>query len=206
MARIARLGALGALLMLVGSTSSAVAAPSTSLVVSQVYGGGGNQGATYTNDFIEVFNRGTTEINLRAWSVQYAASGGTSWQRTHLTDVKLAAGQYYLVREAAGTRGTTPLPPPDALGSIPMAGGAGKVALVSNQDTLQGVCPTVGVVDFVGYGSGTNCFEGSGPTGTLANATAALRRGGGCVDTDQNTGDFTVTAPTPRNAGAARNI
>ena len=39
--------------------------------------------------------------------------------------------------------------------------GAGKVALVSNQDTLQGSCPTAGVVDFVGYGPGTNCSEGA---------------------------------------------
>jgi predicted extracellular nuclease len=133
---MARLGALCALFLLVGWTSTAVAAPSTSLVISQVYGGGGNQGATYTQDFIEVFNRGSAEVSLKDWSVQYASSGGTSWQRTNLTDVTLAAGQYHLVREAMGNGGTTPLPAPDALGSIPMAGGAGKMALVSNQDTL----------------------------------------------------------------------
>jgi hypothetical protein len=29
------------------------------VVISQVYGGGGNTGATYTHDFIELFNSGT---------------------------------------------------------------------------------------------------------------------------------------------------
>ncbi len=31
-------------------------AVSTDVVISQVYGGGGNSGATYKNDFIELFN------------------------------------------------------------------------------------------------------------------------------------------------------
>ena len=39
--------------------SSLVAAPAAGqIVISQVYGGGGNTGATYRNDFIELFNRG----------------------------------------------------------------------------------------------------------------------------------------------------
>ena len=32
------------------------AATETSVVISQVYGGGGNGGSTYKNDFIELFN------------------------------------------------------------------------------------------------------------------------------------------------------
>ena len=62
-----------------------MAAPSTTVVVSQVYGGGGNAGATYTHDFIELFNRGSSVVSLNGWSVQYASSAGTSWQRTNLT-------------------------------------------------------------------------------------------------------------------------
>ena len=76
-----------------------------------------------------------------------------------------------------------------------MSGTAGKVALVSNQVTLTGSCPTAGVVDLVGYGSATNFFEGAAPTATLSNTTAALRRGGGCVETDDNGADFAVAAP-----------
>ena len=70
------------------------------LVISEVYGGGGNNGATYTHDFIEIFNAGTTSVNLGGYSVQYTSASGTSWQVTPLTSVNLAPGQYYLVQQA----------------------------------------------------------------------------------------------------------
>ena len=44
------------------------------VVISQVYGGGGNVGATYTHDFVEVFNRGTEAVSLADWSVRYATA------------------------------------------------------------------------------------------------------------------------------------
>src|SRR4051812_35386360 len=86
-------------------------AVSTSIVISQVYGGGGNSGATLTNDFIELFNRGSAAVDLTGWSVQYASAAGTTWQRTNLTGT-LGAGQYFLIQESAGTGGTTALPTP----------------------------------------------------------------------------------------------
>ena len=54
-------------------------AVSPDVVISQVYGGGGNSGATITNDFIELYNRGTEPVPLDGWSVQYASSAGTTW-------------------------------------------------------------------------------------------------------------------------------
>ena len=38
------------------------------IVISQVYGGGGNTGATYKNDFIELFNAGGESVNITGWS------------------------------------------------------------------------------------------------------------------------------------------
>ncbi len=179
---------------------------SSTIVISQVYGGGGNAGATLKNDFIELFNKGTSPVDLSTWSVQYASTTGTSWQRTNLTGT-LQPGHYYLVQEAAGTGGTTNLPTPDATGTIAMALGAGKVALINNQTTIGTIaCPTgATVVDFVGFGVGTNCFEGVGPTPTLSNTTAALRAGAGCTDTDSNSADFTAVAPNPRNTASSLN-
>src|SRR5919198_6627241 len=165
------------------------------IVISQVYGGGGNAGATLKNDFIEVFNAGSSSVSLAGWSVQYASAAGSTWQTTNLSGT-LAAGQYFLVQEAAGTGGTTNLPPPDATGSIAMAAGAGKVALVSSTTALSGTCPG-GTVNFVGYGSTANCFEGAGPTATLTNTTAALRLLDGCTDTDANSLDFVTGSPNP---------
>src|ERR687884_1193560 len=175
-------------------------AVSSTIVVSQVYGGGGNAGATYKNDFIELYNRSAAPVSVNGWSVQYAATTGTTWQRTALSGT-IAAGGYYLAQEAAGAGGTTSLPPPDAIGTTNMSATAGKVVLMSNNTTIASgtVCP-LGAVDLVGYGSGTNCSE-TLPTATLSNTTAALRNGGGSVDTDNNSADFTVGAPTPRNTG-----
>src|ERR1041384_4848852 len=89
-------------LMLAALPMQSVQAISADIVISQVYGGGGNSGATYKNDFIELYNRGAAPASLTGWSVQYAATTGTSWQRTNLTAVTLQPGQYYLVQEAAG--------------------------------------------------------------------------------------------------------
>lgn len=177
------------------TTAAAVANP---LRISQVYGGGGNSGATYTHDFIELYNAGTTTLNLNGLSVQYASAAGTSWQVTNLTG-SLVPGQYYLIQQAAGTGGTTALPTPDATGTIAMAATNGKVALVNSTTALSGSCPLGGnVLDFVGFGT-ANCFEGAGATPALTNTTADLRNNNGCQDTDQNAADFTVGAPTPRN-------
>ena len=185
---------------MVAFASTALAA--SDVVISQVYGGGGNSGATYKNDFVEIFNRGVCPVDITGWSIQYGSATGStvggSGFTTTLSGV-LQPGQYYLVQEAAGTGGTTPLPTPDATGSIAMSATAGKVALC-NSATQAPACPAgqPGVADFVGYGSTANCSE-TAPTATLSNTNAALRGSGGCTDTDNNSSDFSTGAPTPRN-------
>lgn len=178
--------------------------PPTTIKVSQVYGGGGNSGSTYTNDFIEVYNQGPTTIDVSNWSVQYNSAGLTGlWQVTNLCPVAstctVAPGHYYLVQESLGAGGTTSLPTPDATGAILMNGTSAKVALVASTNPLTG-CPSGGtVVDLVGYGSAANCFETS-PTGNISATTAAVRRGNGCIDTDNNASDFVIVGAIPRNS------
>jgi uncharacterized protein len=175
------------------------------VVISQVYGGGGNSGATYTHDFIELFNRGDAAQNLAGWSVQYASATGTSWQTTSVTGT-LQPGQYYLIQQAAGSGGTTALPTPDATGSIAMSATAGKVALVSSTTALTGACPSGSpVVNLVGFGSTASCFEGTGPTPAPSNTNAVARAGAGCTDTKNNAADFAAGAPTPRNTASPLN-
>lgn len=172
------------------------------VVISQVYGGGGNSGATLKSDFIELRNNGAAPVDLSGWSVQYASSAGTSWARTALTGT-IPAGGYYLIKQADGAGGTVDLPTPDAIGTLAMAGTAGKVALVNNNVSLSGACPVGGptVIDFVGYGTAANCSE-TAPTATLTNSTAALRKNDGATDTGNNSADFSTGAPTPRNTGS----
>ncbi len=185
----------------IGSTPTAQAS-SEGVVISQVYGGGGNSGATYKNDFIELFNRGNTAISVTGWSVQYASSAGTSWTSTELSGT-IQPGKYFLIQQAAGAGGTVDLPTPDATGNIAMGGSGGKVALVNNNTALSGACPT-GVVDFVGFGTSANCSETS-PTPNTSNTMAAIRAGNGCTETDNNSADFIIAAPTPRNSASPIN-
>src|SRR5688500_7444942 len=162
------------------------------VVISQVYGGGGNLGATYKNDFIELYNPTRDTVYLNGWSVQYASANGNTWARTPLAGY-IKPGGYYLIQQAQGAGGTVALPAPDAVGTILMAAGSGKVALVRNATILtapSGGCPAKDfIVDQVSYGS-SNCFDGSGPTGTLSSTESAIRKDDGCTDTDNNAADF----------------
>ncbi|WP_327293174.1 endonuclease/exonuclease/phosphatase family protein [Streptomyces sp. NBC_01198] len=185
---------------------AAFAAPSADALVAEVYGGGGNSGATYTNDFVELANAGAAPVDLSAYSVQYlpgAPSPTSKWQATALTG-SLAGGGRYLVQEGAGTGGSTALPTPDASGAINMSGTTGTVALVSGADPL--TCLTAAdcaadprVKDLVGYGTAL-VREGSGPAAGASNSDS-VTRGATLADTDDNAADFTAGAPTPQNSG-----
>jgi len=173
------------------------------IAISQVYGGGGNSGATLRNDYVELFNRGSLPVDVSGWSVQYASASGSTWQRTNLVG-SIPPGGHYLVQEAQGSGGTVSLPTPDAAGTIAMSATAGKVVLMGSQITVASgtLCPAgADVIDLVGFGS-ANCYEGNGPTGPLSNTSAALRLVNGCTDGDSNAADFAVGAPNPRNSAS----
>ncbi len=175
------------------------------VVISQVYGGGGNAGATLRHDFIELKNISSTAQSVAGWSVQYASATGGTWQVTALpAGASIPAGAYLLVRQAAGTGGTVDVVG-DVTGTIAMAGPSGKVALANTSTPLSGTAPTGGaLVDIVSYGT-ANGTEGT-PTPVLSNTTAALRLVGGCTDTNNNFADFTIAAPSPRNSSATAAI
>lgn len=183
-------------------------AASATVTISQIYGGGGNGGATYQNDFIELYNRGTTPVSIDGWSVQYASATGTNWSNTTAISGTIQPGHYYLIQEAHGANGVS-LPTPDAIGTTNMSGTAGKVALVSSTGVLSCTtgCETeANVVDFVGYGTTANMYEGAGPAPAPSNTTAVLRKGNGAVDTDQNQDDFVTGTPLPRNSAASQPV
>ena len=170
------------------------------IVINEVYGGGGNGGSLYKNDFIELYNNSNTPFNLAGWSVQYASSTGTSWATTPLTG-SIPAHGYYLIQQAAGTTGgTADLPTPDAIGSIAMAAASGKVILVNITTAQTGANPTgSSIVDKVGYGS-ANGFEGTGPAPLLTNTTSDQRTPIG-NDSNDNSSDFTSqSTQTPKNS------
>jgi predicted extracellular nuclease len=131
--------------------------------------------------------------------VQYTSAAGANWQVTNLTG-SVAGGGFYLVQEAVGAGGSTPLPTPDATGTIAMSAGSGKVALVTSTVALScgTVCAgTTGVHDLIGYGTANDFETAAAPL--LSNTTAAARADG-APDTDNNSANFTAGPPNPRNS------
>src|SRR6202022_3188564 len=98
-----------------------------------------NSGATFRNDFVEIFNGGTTTVDfsITPYSVQYASVGSNfGISKTNLTAGTIAPGKYFLVQESGGTTNGVALPTPDSTGSIALSAGSGKVALVAGTTAL----------------------------------------------------------------------
>jgi hypothetical protein len=191
---------LAALLLLPGAAN----ASASGVVVSQVYGGGGNAGASFRNDYVELFNAGDSAADLSGWTVQYSTAAGTSWQPSTLSGT-IAPGHYYLVALASGGTAGAALPAPDATGTTNLAATAGKVALVRGTAALTcgataGSCSAAPLVeDLVGYGDASD-FEGAGTASAPSNTDAAIRAAAGCADTGDNAADFATAAAAPRNS------
>lgn len=189
------------------AAASARGSGSGSIVVGELYPAGGNSGAAFANDYVELFNRGAGPVAVDGWTLQYASAAGASWQSTALSG-SIPAGGRYLVQLASGGANGAALPSADATGTSNLAATGGKVAIVDSATALScgasaGSCSAAaGLEDLVGYGSAAD-FEGSGaaPAGSATNALA--RAGSGCTDTDDNAADFATAAPAPLNSSAA---
>ena len=204
MIRIRLLVALAFAALLVAAPA-APASPS-GIVVGQVYAGGGNSGASFANDYVELFNAGSASVTVDGWTVQYASAAGSTWQLTALSGT-VAAGGRFLVQLASGGAVGAALPAPDATGTSNMAVSGGKVAVVTDSTALTcgasaGSCSAVGsIADLVGYGSAAD-YEGAAAAPALSSSAAAVRADDGCTDTDSNADDFAAGTPTPRNSSA----
>jgi uncharacterized protein len=183
------------------------------LLISQIYGGGGNSNASFSADFVEIYNPTSSPISTDGLSIQYASAAGNFTQAIRLTTATIQPGHYFLVQTttpAASPVGAG-LPTPDTSGSSPnLSATAGKVALVNGTATLTGdtTCPLIladtAILDLVGYGSTASCFKGSaaapGPSSTNTNTQSVIRTVSS-TNTNNNSADFTVISPpTPHNS------
>src|SRR5688572_8761763 len=108
-------------------------------VISQVYGGGGNSGAIFSNDFIELFNPGPQAIDLNGFSIQYSSAAGTTWNSILTLSGIIPPQKYFLVQLAGGANGAM-LPAPDGTATINLSATSGKIALVQSILPLSGSC------------------------------------------------------------------
>lgn len=181
----------------------------TGLVINEVYGGGGNSGATWTNDFVEIYNPTASPVALGGKSLQYraAATTGTATNVFALPAVTLGAGKHYLVQCAGGATGAAlPNTADTTACGLNLSGTSGQIFLVNGaagidpDGTGNSVITDANVIDFVGFGTAA-IREGSAAAPAPSNSSSITRTN--AVDTDQNGADFTVlvgTAMTPTNS------
>lgn len=179
---------------------SDVSGASISVIITEVYSGGGDTDSLYTHDFVELYNLFDTSIDLTGWSLQSCDSNSDIWHKTNLSGL-IAPGGYYLVQLAQGPAGVNPLPVADAFGTTNIATNSGKVALDTSQTLLSGgnPLPDEMIKDFVGYGQLTEAYEGQGPT-IDGSSTYSLQRTAPMIDQNENHGDFSALAPSPTNS------
>lgn len=174
------------------------AAPANNIVISEAYGGGGNKGAEYKNDFIELYNPTSEDIDISGWSVQYASATGSFTNSVTIESGTIMAGGYYLIQAIAGNGGTKDLPTPDLVCTIAMGASNFKVRITDSDSN---------VVDLVGAGSASE-FEGTSAASAPSNTTSIQRKDNDNTengitngwDTDDNGKDFYTGPPTPRNS------
>ena len=201
------------LLLLPARTASAQVVVSSGVRISQLYTRGGEPGAAYQNDFIEIFNGGPSPIDINGWSLHLTGIGGSPTTSTLITvsssgSIFIESGRYLLFKLGAGGTQGQPLPPADfdlSIGGdfLNLFPASGRVALLRKgaPQLPAFTCPQLpsdGVEDYVGYGAAT-CREGNAPA-PAPTLTQSVRRGdGGCTDTNNNASDFTLAPASPRN-------
>ena len=209
----------------IGKNDSAAQVVSTTLVISQAYGGGGGTTGTYMFDYVELKNISGTPQSTAGLSLMYGSAtgqfGSSATNIFALPTTTINPGQYYLVQlSTAGTGGTAfPVTPDATTTGLSMSGTSGKIALVTSSfagntcgatATPCNAAQLAAIVDWVAYGAAGNGTAGNGEGGTSVNNGAALtstqgsvRKNGGCTDTDNNNADFDILSPPiPRNTSS----
>lgn len=180
------------------------------VVISEIYGGGGNSNATYTQDYVVLYNPTDEVVQLDGWSIQYASASGTFNNRAALSGSIQPHGYYLIVLARGGNNGVDIPLDADATGSINMSASSGKVALARTTSAISGKNDP-NVVDYVGFGD-ANDYLGSSPAPRPTNNASSLMRKandgsnpgpgkGNGWNTGDNGNDFVVMSPPqPKNS------
>ncbi|HMQ05988.1 MAG TPA: lamin tail domain-containing protein [Saprospiraceae bacterium] len=148
------------------------------VLFQEIYGGGGNTNAKWNRDVVQLRNAEDTAVDLSGWTIQYAPSTSAFSANNIATlpnGTMIQPGQLLNVMLAQGDNGD-PVPDPKVdAGAVNLAVLSGKIALMSSGIKIYGnTCPDITVVDFVGYGSGSNC--GPHSTSNVSGNVASYER------------------------------
>lgn len=177
------------------------------VVISQIYGAGGNANAVLRNDFVELFNPGSAPVVMTNWVLAYASSVGnfSAFNRVTFSGT-IQPYSYFLIQLAGGSNGEPlPVTPNVASTSINLSATTGKLVLLSSSIALSTACPVDAVVvDRLAFGSGTgagSCVtEWTSRSPAPSTSNAVIRNANGCAYSGSPAVDFTAASPNPRNA------
>ena len=201
------------------ATATNPAVPMPNVIITEVYGGGGNSGATLKNDFIELYNTTEESINLGGWSLQYYSATGTTQSSAANAFFVFPASRFIpakghlLIQAAAGSGGTQDFSAPDVISEIALGATGGKIILYSTslaQTITSDISSITGnefFKDYVPYGATATPVWGSA-MGAVSNTTSATRKfsGGNYVYTQNIGNDFEAVTPNPQNAGISTSV
>ena len=183
--------------------AASAATDGTQVVISEVYGAGGNSGALYNRDFVELYNPADTAVNLDGLSVQYRSATGTSSPSGVVPLSGTVPGHgHFLLGLAGGANGVAlPATVDQDNATVNLSGSSGTVFL-ANQKTALPAPPTGSVTgdsqitDLVGYGT-SNTFETV--VAPAPGTTTSVSRSAVGDDTDNNGADLKAGPPSPQN-------
>jgi len=204
--------AVSILILIFPAAAIAQSTADPNIRISQIYTRGGEAGAAFQNDFIELFNRGSVDVDINGWSLNISNFAGTppniqisatSIRFVSSSGIILRAGSHLLIKFGGNGANGQPINNTDInLNPFPISDAGGQIVLLGKDKTLPfSYCPaapdlTGVVVDYVGYGIAI-CYEN-----TVAPAPpqdkALVRVGGGCTDNNDNLADFSLATPNPR--------
>ena len=162
------------------------------VIINEIYGAGGNNGAALNADFVELYNPTNSVIDLTGWGLSYRSATNEGafpieGQTGHypLTG-KIDPQGFYLVKKTPGANGVA-FKAPDKELTLDLAAANGRIGLLNGTQ----------VIDFVGFGT-ANVFEGTkAPAPSLTKSITRVN----FADTDNNGADFILVDPTPLNSG-----
>ena len=168
-----------------------------------------------TGEFIELWNPGSSVVDLSDWSLQYLSGSASSFasiaKKNFPVGASIGSHGFYLVGVGGYAGGASP----DMTWSQSLNNTAATVFLVSSQSPLVDSASS-DIVDRVAYGSGAGLFlpeSGSAPlppenqgverkawAGGCASAVGGSGALGNGCDTDDNSADFEISVnPNPQN-------
>jgi hypothetical protein len=188
------------------------------VIITQIYGGGGNSGAAYKSDFIEFYNTTDTDIDISGWTVYYVAAtlSSTTVKYEFPLNTRIKAGKHFALKCADGA-GTQPAwnVTFDETSTMALSGSSGKVILLksnaaftlSTPPTLNEIINNTDFIDYVGYGTSAVPIWGSAMASNTTNTTSAKRKFlDGSYQYTQNIGnDFELVTANPRNSSITTN-